>query len=153
MSKLNVVPQDSEKPWYHQGLRFKCTGCGKCCTGTPGFVWVSENEMEDMAASLNMSLDLFKRKYTRQRANRYALIEKKIKGTEDHACVFLKDRKCMVYQARPTQCKTFPWWPENLNSQASWQLAAAECEGINDQAPVVSFTKINEALKQEEECL
>lgn len=64
-------------PWYKEGLKFKCTGCGQCCTGAPGYVWVTIQEMEEMAQVLNISLAQFKRTYIRQRDNRYALIEKK----------------------------------------------------------------------------
>ena len=149
MTKLNVVQDQaaSNLPWYKDGLRFQCTECGKCCSGTPGFVWVGEEEMMAMANALNISIDLFKRRYVRQRDNRYALVEQKSKNSQDYHCIFLKDKKCLVYQARPIQCRTFPWWPENLNSEESWQLAAKECEGINDQAPLVPYSQIVEALK------
>ena len=30
--------------WYAEGLRFACTGCGDCCTGEPGAIWVNEDE-------------------------------------------------------------------------------------------------------------
>lgn len=126
-------------PWYKGGLRFQCTGCGKCCTGSPGYVWVTEEEMAGMAALLNISSDLFKRRYTRKRDNRYCLTEKK---SQDHDCVFLKDKKCLVYEARPQQCRTFPWWEENLKSEESWKCAAEHCEGINDTAPLVSYQEI-----------
>lgn len=137
---------NQDQPWYKDGLRFKCTECGKCCTGTPGFVWISEEEMEGMAAALNISVDLFKRRYTRQRDNRYALVEKKNKNDE-YDCIFLKDKKCEVYQNRPQQCRTFPWWPENLNTEESWRLAAQECEGINDEAPLVPYEQIVQIKK------
>ena len=99
----------SSLPWFKEGLRFKCTGCGKCCTGTPGYVWVMEEEMAAMAAVLHISVDLFKRKYIRSRDNRYALIEKRAPNG-DYDCIFLKDKLCQVYQCRPKQCRTFPWW-------------------------------------------
>ena len=38
-----------EKPWYHEGLRFECTGCGDCCTGAPGYVWLTEEEIRALA--------------------------------------------------------------------------------------------------------
>jgi Fe-S-cluster containining protein len=134
-------PSAPSSPWYRSGLRFQCTECGKCCTGGPGFVWVNDNEMKGMAASLNISLELFKRKYTRQRDNRYALLEKKAQNG-DHDCIFLKDKRCQVYQNRPLQCRTYPWWPENLNSPESWQGAAQECEGIHEQATLVPYSQI-----------
>jgi Fe-S-cluster containining protein len=130
-------------PWYKEGLRFECSGCGKCCTGASGFVWVTEPEMQAIADVLQIPLDLFKRKYTRQKNNAYSLIEKKALNG-DFDCVFLKDNKCQVYQARPTQCKTFPWWPQNLNSEESWKGVAQECEGIHDKAPIIPLAHIEE---------
>ena len=132
-------------PWYQEGLNFKCTECGKCCTGAPGFVWVTEAEMETLATQLNLSLAVFKRKYTRQRDNRYSLTER-ISPNGEHDCVFLKDRKCTVYQARPKQCRTYPWWKENLKSPESWKLAAEECEGINLQAPLIPYADIKKQM-------
>ena len=40
---------DAPAPWYAEGLRFKCTQCGGCCTGGPGFVWFDEDEGAAMA--------------------------------------------------------------------------------------------------------
>lgn len=134
-------------PWYKEGLKFKCTECGKCCTGSKGFVWITEDEMAGMAKELNISLDLFKRRYVRQRDNRYALVEKKTENNE-FACIFLKDKKCEVYKNRPLQCRTYPWWKENLNSESSWNLAAESCEGINDNAPLVPYPQIVDLLSQ-----
>lgn len=128
-------------PWYKDGLRFKCTGCGKCCTGKPGVVWVTEEEMAGMAKLLSISVELFRRRYIRFIDNRFALIEKKITEVQ-YDCIFLKDNKCSVYQARPIQCRTYPWWQQNLNSQESWDLAAQECEGINKNAPLISYSQI-----------
>ncbi|KAF3361861.1 hypothetical protein PHSC3_001628 [Chlamydiales bacterium STE3] len=152
MTKRGAMTQQkspSPLPWYQGGLNFKCTECGKCCTGTSGFVWVSEEEMTEMAAVLSISLPLFKRNYTRKRDNRYALIEKKT-ANEEYDCVFLKDKKCQVYRARPLQCRTFPWWSENLMSKESWEIASLECEGINDEAPLVPYQNIVEQLESQE---
>jgi len=132
-------------PWYRDGLRFKCTECGKCCTGSPGYVWVTEEEIASMAKLLNLSVELFKRKYLRQRDNRYALAEKK---SQNHDCIFLKDKKCTIYQARPAQCRTFPFWKESLNSEESWKLASEACEGINEKAPLIPYSIIQELLER-----
>lgn len=136
----------SQLPWYKDGLRFKCTECGKCCTGISGFVWVTEEEIRAIAAVLDVPLDLFKRKYIRNRDNRYALVEKKSKNGE-YDCIFLNDKKCQVYEARPNQCRTFPWWKENLTTEESWKLAAKDCEGIHDEAPLVPYSQIVQLLR------
>jgi len=141
-----MTNQNPELPWYKEGLRFKCTECGKCCTGKPGYVWITEEEMMKISASLNISLQEFKKKYTKQRNNRYSLVERKTLNN-DYDCVFLKDKKCQVYENRPSQCRNFPWWPENLNSQDSWKQAAESCEGINDDAPLTPYSQIIQFIR------
>lgn len=132
----------SDQVWYQQGLKFKCTGCGQCCTGSPGYVWVTPEEISQMAQLLNISEEDFSKKYTRKAHGRIALIEKRdLKGNYD--CVFLKERKCTLYEARPKQCRTYPWWKENLSSPEEWQETAAICEGINHpEAPLISLSTI-----------
>jgi hypothetical protein len=140
--------QTPSLPWYKEGLRFKCTGCGKCCTGAPGYVWVTEPEIEGMAGALGIATTDFKRKYIRRRDNRLSLIETKV-GPNEYACVFLKDKKCQVYQNRPIQCRTFPWWPSSLKSEESWNQTAIECEGISADAPLHTYDAIVNFVKSE----
>lgn len=130
----------SDSNWYSEGLPFKCTECGKCCGGTPGYVWVNETEMEAMASFLKISLKEFMCKYTRRIGQRYSLLESK----KTFDCVFLKDKKCQVYGARPTQCRTYPWWPQNLTTPEAWQETAQHCEGINPSAPLIACETIEE---------
>ncbi|HXF29403.1 MAG TPA: YkgJ family cysteine cluster protein [Chlamydiales bacterium] len=134
-----AVASAAVEPWYKKGLNFKCTECGQCCTGGPGFVWVTEEEIAAMADLLQISVKDFKIKYVRKRGKRQSLNERK---SDNFACVFLKDKKCLVYKARPEQCRTFPWWKENLESEESWKLAASTCEGIHNEAPVVPYSQI-----------
>lgn len=147
MTESNEEKNSQTLPWYKEGLKFQCTGCGQCCTGTPGYVWVNEEEMEAIAKLLEISVEVFKRKYVRQRDNRYSLIERK-SWDNQYDCIFLKDKKCTIYQARPNQCRTFPWWKHNLNTEESWKLAALGCEGIHDEAPLVPFEEIDQKRQE-----
>jgi hypothetical protein len=125
--------------WYKKGLRFKCTGCGACCTKEPGYVWLSAEEIEGISTHLNISKEEFLRKYTRSIFGRISLLEHKV----TYDCVFLKDSKCTIYSARPKQCRTFPWWKENLETPEAWKDTARRCEGIDHpDASVVSFSII-----------
>ncbi|MCH9633622.1 MAG: hypothetical protein S4CHLAM7_03530 [Chlamydiae bacterium] len=135
--------QNSENLWYKEGLSFSCTGCGKCCSGCPGYVWVDEKEIETLAKELNLSIKEFKVKYVRQVGNRQSL--KELPG-RDYSCVFLKGKECSVYEARPKQCKTYPFWPHLLKSKENWQSEAKSCEGISDDKPLVSLKEIKEKL-------
>ena len=132
----------SDNRWYSGGLNFKCTGCGQCCTGSPGYVWVSEQEIQAIAEHLDMPIEEFMRTHTRYVDGRYSLKEK-----SNFDCIFLKEKKCTIYQLRPTQCKTFPWWPANLESPERWKSAAKSCEGITPEAALVNFKEIEENRK------
>jgi len=125
--------------WFEDGLRFECTGCGRCCTGANGYVWVSERDVSRLAARFGRSLDDFGRKYLRRIGDRYALLER----ANDGACVFLEGDRCGVYEDRPDQCRSFPFWDRNLASAAAWMRAAEECEGIREDAPLLSRDEID----------
>ncbi|MGP1308736.1 MAG: YkgJ family cysteine cluster protein [Phycisphaerales bacterium] len=131
----------ANQEWYADGLRFECTQCGACCTGAPGYVAVSEAEAKAMARELGMTHEEFDRRYTRKMGHGRSLRE--VQSERGNDCVFLDfDARglaiCKVYKARPLQCRTFPWWPENLKSQAAWTRTGRGCEGIGrgDFVPV-----------------
>ena len=85
----------ADEPWYADGLRFKCTGCGDCCTGAPGYVWVNQAEIDALALRLDMPVEQFEKKYVREVGVRRTLKERK-----NFDCVFLdgETRKCTVYE-------------------------------------------------------
>lgn len=132
-----------EQPWFSEGLRFKCTECGKCCTGSPGYVYISERDIDQLAKHHNLSIDEFKKNYTRIVDGLRALIDR----SESNDCIFLIDNKCSVYESRPSQCRTFPWWTSNLKTPKDWEEASKSCEGVNHpDAPLVPSVKIEEQL-------
>ncbi len=129
--------------WYREGLKFACAGCGDCCTGAPGYVWVNKQEIEAMAAALGLAAEAFRRKYVRSIGVRKSLIEY---GNGD--CVFFdnQSRRCRVYTARPRQCRTWPFWSSNLASPAAWKGIAERCPGCN-RGPLVPLEKIRAHLE------
>ena len=132
----------TSSPWYQTGLSFKCTGCGKCCTGSPGVVWVTEKEIELIAEFLGLSVQETLTKHTRKLGDRLALKEQPPKNGQ-FDCTFLKGKQCEIYPLRPKQCQTFPWWGENLKSPEAWAEAGESCEGINHpDAPLISLGEI-----------
>lgn len=129
--------------WYEHGLRFECTQCGRCCTGGHGFVWLEDRDILAIAAHLGLSLNDFGRNYVRRVGGRYALLE----SPADGSCVFLSGDRCSIYEARPAQCRRFPFWDRLLESPERWREAATECEGIRPDAPLVDRERI-EAIRR-----
>jgi len=131
------------REWYADGLRFECTQCGNCCTGPPGYVWFNKEEGRAMAAAVGVSESIFYEKFARREGAGWSLRERKTpKSGGGYDCIFL-DREsipgkaiCGIYQARPTQCRTWPFWPESLKSESSWQRVkrATPCPGMDKGA-------------------
>lgn len=133
MSEAEVEVPDA---WFRDGLRFECTQCGNCCTGGPGAVWFSPAEGRAMAAAVGLDEAEFLSRYTRSIGVRRSLNERRTEHGFD--CVFL-DRStvpgkavCGLYHARPSQCRTWPFWAENIESPEAWAATKARtpCPGM-----------------------
>ena len=88
-----------------------CATCeGRCCTGESGYIYVTKNEIEKIAELLGMEVNEFRVKYLFQKGYKFSIKEQKF--GDSYECIFY-DREtngCKIYMARPTQCKTFPFW-------------------------------------------
>lgn len=132
--------------WYEKGARFTCQGCGGCCSGFPGYVWLSMAEIEKMAAFLHMSVEEFAKKYTRRVGDYISLIE----TAPNYDCIFFREKKCLIYPARPVQCCTYPFWEENMESKKTYE--ALSCPGIcAENATLRTLEEIEKNLKRMEE--
>ncbi len=97
-----------------------------------------------MAEALEIQREEFVRQYTRMAFGRLALLE----HPRTYDCVFLSGKLCKIYEARPRQCRTFPWWPEHLTSKEAWEEEAKYCEGINHpEAPLIPAEEILSIIK------
>ena len=127
------APINTDKP----GLRFTCTQCGNCCTGPSGFVLFTDNEAAAMAHKLGVTPGVFRETYTRETPIGRSLRETRTSFGYD--CVFLdRDEQgrtsCRVYEDRPEQCRTWPFWRSNLRSKRAWADASQGCPGMNTGA-------------------
>lgn len=105
-----------------------CQSCsGRCCIGESGYIWVDEKEREAIAKSLGISQEVFINAYLEK--IRYRFTIKEIPYDGGHGCIFFdrEKRSCSIYEVRPLQCRTFPFWDyfkENINE------VEKECPGI-----------------------
>src|SRR2546421_5595908 len=120
------MPNKAKKPWYKDGLQFQCTGCGDCCTGSPGFVWVNKDDIAALAAKVGLDHQEFESRYVREIGVRKSLVE-----FPNGDCVFFDgaSRKCRVYEARPRQCRTWPFWDSNIRTPEAWAQTCQVCPG------------------------
>jgi len=105
-----------------------CASCGgRCCRGAGGYIWLNWDELEAMAAARGMNAGSFAKQYARRVQGRLSLQERRING--EHFCCFF-DRIaccCTMYESRPEQCRTFPFWD---TFKADRKELLRECPGV-----------------------
>jgi uncharacterized protein len=132
---------------YKNGIRFECQGSGKCCVSREsyGFVYLSDSDIIRFSKYLKLTIKKFKEKYCQLTDGFIHLIERtELKGN----CIFLKDKKCSVYEGRPSQCRTWPFWNENMNSKVWNEDISLNCPGVG-KGEIIKAKKIKEFLKQD----
>ncbi|HBN75834.1 MAG TPA: hypothetical protein DD473_08455 [Planctomycetaceae bacterium] len=114
--------------WYKDGLKFECTQCGNCCTGGPGAVWVSEEEIQAIAEYLEKPIGEIRLMHTRPLRGQKSLTE-----FANGDCTFFdsRARKGTIYPVRPVQCRTWPFWRSHLTDEKTWNDLQQDCPGIN----------------------
>jgi Fe-S-cluster containining protein len=125
------APADGPAPWYADGLQFTCTRCGNCCTGGAGFTWISAAEIAALAQHLGLDEEACRRRYTRtvHLQDGRTLISLVERANGD--CVFWrKAGGCQVYDHRPRQCRTWPFWTRVVATPDTWETERAGCPGM-----------------------
>jgi uncharacterized protein len=124
------------------GVRFTCQrGCINCCN-QQGFVYLTEDDVKRIAKFTGMTRRAFEAKYIYRTRH-----QRRFRKPPDKQCPFLLDHGCSIHPAKPTQCRTFPFWPEMLEHPALWQRAANYCPGIG-KGPLI---QIGTALEMADE--
>jgi len=118
---------------YNKGYNYcfetdACKNCaGNCCIGESGYIWVDPSKILDISNFLEIPLDSFYEKYLKKVKYRFSL--KEIEYNGGYKCIFFdeKKRECKIYDVRPTQCKTFPFWE---HFKTNIKEVENECPGI-----------------------
>ncbi|MDH5648359.1 MAG: YkgJ family cysteine cluster protein [Gammaproteobacteria bacterium] len=137
--------------WYTRKsvVRFECTGCGRCCTGSHNthYIEVSSKEQRAIQEFLAVSSSWFRKRYLVPVAEDMTGIAILDTGS----CTFLKkDNTCKIYPVRPKQCQTYPFWPEIMHSPVAWNREKLYCEGIGKGEPI-STVKIKKLIRESNE--
>lgn len=84
-----------------------------------------EKDIHKISKFLKMSEDDFLNTFTKKVGAKISLIDR-----DEKDCIFLKNNKCSIYPVRPVQCRTFPFWPQNMKTEKRWNIIQEECPGI-----------------------
>ena len=112
--------------FYRNGIRFECQGSGQCCRnrGYYEYVYLKLKDRRRLAAKLGLKTLSFTKRFTEKTDGYFHL--KQFEGD----CPFLKDRRCSVYEARPTQCRTWPFWSDNMKTSVWKKYVVPYCPGV-----------------------
>lgn len=140
--------KEENKSFYKDGIKFECQGSGRCCItrGKYGYVYVSFKDRKRLAAFLGISVAAFIATYAKKTDGRYHI--KNI----DKDCLFHQENRCTVYVARPWQCRTWPFWPENMNRVVWEREVASYCPGVG-KGRLYSEKEIEEILVRRKDVL
>jgi len=114
---------------YPANVCFECNCCGLCCGDTDHkrrHILMLESEAEEISAQTGRPIEDFATESNGTQPYSYEM--KKIEGD----CVFLKNNKCTIYEARPLICRFYPFelkFDKDKNSHAF--TFTEECPTIN----------------------
>jgi len=127
-------------PWYSEGLRFECQRSGNCCSGGPGVVRVTDEDIAALARYIRLAECEFRKIYTRLVGDQ----DVSLRDKSNHDCIFYdRSEGCTVYDHRPRQCRTWPFWRHVVSSPERWADEATKCPGMN-RGPLRSCDYIRE---------
>jgi len=125
MSEEKILKVLKDRPYFFDGgLCFECQRCGECCTGEPGIIYVTPGEIGPIAQFLDISEDVFVERCLYPFQDSYSIRE-----AEDGRCIFYENG-CAIYPVRPMQCRSYPFWFQNLRSENMWRAVKKQCPGI-----------------------
>jgi hypothetical protein len=114
-------------PFLADGIRFACTNCGACCTGAPGWIQVSREEILAIAGHLGEDPRALAARAVRREGDRLSLRE-----ADNGDCVFFKEQRCQIHPVKPAQCRLYPFWFRNVRNEEAWERTRNDCPGIGE---------------------
>jgi len=116
----------TNKEYNYQFDSSACEACGgHCCSGESGYIYLNNDEIKRLVDFLQIDIVKFYKEYLIKVGYKFSLIE--YKKDDVYNCIFFQDGKCSVYDVRPNQCRTFPFWDYYKNN---FQALKEECPGV-----------------------
>ena len=142
------------KKIYSKGMRFQCQKSSNCCVsrGSYGFVYLSKKDILRLSIYTDLSIKDFIKLYC-EKTYGFVHFKERRKNSE---CQFLEKKRCSIYKARPTQCRTWPFWSENMKTKIWNEEIQSFCPGIG-KGKIIQQSQIekniNDDKKNEDEMI
>ena len=135
-SALSAATTDAavgSEVWWKEGLKFGCTACGRCCQNE-GEVWLDADEFADLSTNLKETPEAVLQKYSEKTMSGWVKLKNQISDDPkiNDRCIFLgaDGKQCSIYDSRPIQCRTYPFWPRLLSSESEWDKEAVQPDAV-----------------------
>jgi uncharacterized protein len=116
-------------------LVFQCQQCGDCCVGQGG-IFVKPDEVEAMAALLDLPVAEFSRRFVEASPMGPRL------AVAHGVCVFLMaGSRCRVHSVKPFICRQWPFLPALLLYPDELEHAKGACPGLNPDCTHKDFVE------------
>ena len=134
------------KKIYSKGMRFQCQRSSNCCVsrGSYDFVYLSKKDILRLSKYTDLSIKDFIKLYC-EKTYGFVHFKERRKNSE---CQFLEKKRCSIYKARPTQCRTWPFWAENMNAKKWNKEIINFCPGIG-KGKIISDSKIQKLIDKD----
>ena len=122
---------DKMKIGLDDTFKFHCTECGKCCTNRED-IMLTARDVYNMSKALGMTPEEMIREYCEWyigHDSRFPIVRILPRGSV-RRCPLLKDRKCLVHNAKPAVCAMFPIGRAVMVDKGKYSAAAIQQVGI-----------------------
>ncbi len=100
------------KDYKYKFDEIRCSTCeGNCCIGESGYIWITQDEIGKLADFQGITAEEVISNDLKKVGYKYSIQEIRL-SENNYACKFfdLSKKQCGVYDVRPNQCRTFPFW-------------------------------------------
>lgn len=135
------------KLYVPENFSFKCQDCGDCCRHEPGFVLILDKEIRRISKFLKIPSTQFLQDYCYPFGQIEISIDGKIDKTkfkqiyslkekDNFDCIFWEKKNeknscgCNIYNVRPLQCRSYPFWLSSFNDKESFNQNIKRCRGF-----------------------
>lgn len=131
-------------------MGFKCNHCGFCCKGEKGIeVNLTLGDIYRICEHEMITIDEFFEKYGGLKPfgdPRYPG-EYEVDIGLDMPCKFWKNGKCSIYEARPLNCRIFPYWLlVRAPKERLKELLKGECEYTLEKKDLKKYKEYQDAI-------
>lgn len=88
-------------------------------------MYVTSEDVQRIAAHLELDEPTFRARYTRRVGRRTAL-----RYQNNLDCIFLEGNACRVHDVKPRQCERWPFWKPVVESRAAFTFSQSYCPAL-----------------------